>query len=139
MKQILLAAVLAAASGPAFAGDVAVSVSVGQPGFYGQIDIGNVVRPPVVYAQPVVVERVPEYREVAPLYLHVPPGHEKHWSKHCREYDACNRPVYFVRHDWYENEYVAQHQHGERDRDDGHDHGRHDGKHDRKEHHGRDD
>jgi len=34
----------------AFAGDVGVSISVGQPGFYGRIDVGN-VRPDVVYAQ----------------------------------------------------------------------------------------
>jgi hypothetical protein len=132
MKKFLFAAALAALSTPALAGDVAVSISVGEPGFYGQIDIGNVPQPRVVYARPVVIERVPEYRDAAPVYLHVPPGHEKHWSKHCREYNACGRPVYFVRDDWYNNEYVPRHQHGDRDRDrdreEGHDHGRHEGK-----------
>lgn len=135
MKQVLLAATLAVASAPAFAGDVAVSVSVGQPGFYGQINLGNFPPPPVVYAQPVIVQPVPEYRGVAPLYLHVPPGHEKHWSKHCREYDACGRPVYFVRDDWYNNEYVPRYQQGDHGQEQGHGHG----KHDRKEHHGHDD
>jgi hypothetical protein len=24
------------------------------------------------------------------------------WRKHCRKYNACGVPVYFVRHDWYE-------------------------------------
>lgn len=133
MKQILIAAVLAATSAPAFAGDVAVSVSVGEPGFYGQLNIGNMPPPAVVYARPVVIEAVPEYREVAPVYLHVPPGHEKHWSKHCREYNACGRPVYFVRDDWYNNEYVPRYQHG--DHEEGHGHG----KHNKKEHHGHDD
>jgi hypothetical protein len=133
MKQILLAAVLAATSAPAFAGDVAVSVSVGEPGFYGQLNIGNMPPPAVVYARPVVIESVPEYREAAPVYLHVPPGHEKHWSKHCREYNACGRPVYFVRDDWYNKEYVPRYQHGEHE--EGHDHG----KHNKKGHHGHDD
>jgi len=126
MRKILIALVLTALSAPALAGDVAVSISVGQPGFFGQIDIGNVPAPPLVYARPVVIERPPEYRDEAqPIYLHVPPGHEKHWKKHCREYNACGRPVYFVRDDWYNNEYVPRHQHGEHDHDEEHDHGRH--------------
>ena len=43
MKRILVAAALslAAISTPALAANVAVSVSVGQPGFFGQIDIGG--------------------------------------------------------------------------------------------------
>ena len=129
MKQLLLGTTLVVFGVPAFAGDVAVSVSVGQPGFYGQIDIGNVPPPRVIYARPVVVEPVPEYRDVAPVYLHVPPGHEKHWSKHCREYDACGRPVYFVHHDWYNDEYVPRYRHG--DHDEGEERGNrgHKGKH----------
>ncbi len=31
--------------------------------------------------------------------------HRKHWSKYCRNYNACGVPVYFVRHDWY-NQHV---------------------------------
>jgi len=108
MKQLLLASALATFAVPAFAGDVAVSVRVGEPGFYGQIEIGNMPQPQVVYARPVVIERAPEYAEAAPIYLHVPPGHEKHWKKHCREYNACGRPVFFVRHEWYDNEYVPR-------------------------------
>ncbi len=123
----LLAAALAlgAFSGGAFAGDVGVSISIGQPGFYGQINIGNVPQPPVVYAQPVVVQPVPEYISAPPIYLHVPPGHEKHWSKHCAEYHACGRRVFFVRDDWYNHEYVPRYQreHGDRDHDEGHGHG----------------
>ena len=105
MKNLLFAAALAAFAVPALAGDVAVSVRVGEPGFYGQIDIGNVPQPQVVYVRPVVIERVPEYADAAPIYLHVPPGHAKHWSRHCREYDACGRPVYFVRSAEYERGY----------------------------------
>jgi hypothetical protein len=124
MKKALFATLLGACSVPVFAGDVGISISVGQPGFYGQIDIGNIPRPPVVYAQPVVIAPAPEYVSAPPIYLHVPPGHEKHWDKHCAEYHACGRPVYFVRDDWYNNEYVPQHRHHEdEDGDHGHGHG----------------
>src|ERR1700757_1500281 len=124
MNRTLCVALLSALATPAFCADVGVSISVGQPGFYGQIDVGNVPRPPVVYAQPVVVAPSPEYVSVQPIYLHVPPGHEKHWGKHCAEYHACGRPVYFVRDDWYNNEYVPRYKHGEGDHGDGHGHGR---------------
>ena len=67
------------------------------PGIYGRIDIGNAPPPPLIYAQPVIVQRAPVYVEQQPLYLRVPPGHEKKWSKHCSKYNACGQPVYFVR------------------------------------------
>lgn len=67
------------------------------PGVYGRIEIGNAPPPPVVYVQPVIIQRPPVFVEQAPLYLHVPPGHAKKWSKHCARYNACNRPVYFVK------------------------------------------
>jgi hypothetical protein len=120
MKRALIATLMGVCAVPASAADVGVSISVGQPGFYGQIDIGNVPRPPIVYAQPVVIARSPEYVAAPPIYLHVPPGHEKHWSKHCAEYRACGRPVYFVRDDWYNKEYVPRYSHHD---DDGGDHG----------------
>jgi hypothetical protein len=124
MNRTLCVALLSALATPAFSADVGVSISVGQPGFYGQIDIGNVPRPPVVYAQPVVVAPSPEYVSVQPIYLHVPPGHEKHWGKHCAEYHACGRPVYFVRDDWYNNEYAPHYRHDGGYHDD-HGHGHH--------------
>lgn len=106
MKNFLFAAALAAAVAPAAATDVGVSVSIGQPGFYGRIDIGDFPPPQVIYAQPVIVQRVPMDRP--PIYLHVPPGHAKHWSKHCRKYGACGERVYFVQDDWYNREYVPR-------------------------------
>ncbi len=125
MKTIALAllAFAALAAGPARAADVGVSISVGQPGFYGQIDIGT-MRPQVIYPQPVLIQRVPS--PPPPLYLRVPPGHEKNWAKHCGKYNACGRPVYFVKGDWYEREYVPHYREqydrdrgGWRDDDDG--------------------
>ena len=124
MKKTLCTALLGACGAPAFAGDVGVSIRIGQPGFYGQIDIGNVPRPQLVYAQPVVIQRAREYVAAAPIYLHVPPGHERHWSKHCAQYNACGRPVYFVRDDWYNKEYVPRYRNGGDDHGGGHGQGR---------------
>jgi hypothetical protein len=113
MKTILPAALLSALCAPVLAAGVAVTV--GQPGFYGQLDIGGAPAPELVYPQPVVIQRGPEYVAAAPVYLHVPPGHEKNWSKHCSEYNACGRSVYFVKDDWYKKQYVPhyQHEHGD--------------------------
>lgn len=107
-KKILLSSALAmAALVPlaAQATDVGVSVTIGEPGFYGQIDIGN-VRPQIIYERPVLVERVAAPMPAA--YLRVPPGHEKNWAKHCAKYNACGRPVYFVRDSWYRDVYAPQ-------------------------------
>ena len=93
---------------PVFATDVGVSINIGQPGFYGRIDIGGYPPPALVYAEPVVVERV--YVNRPPVYLHVPPGHAKNWRNYCHEYNACGERVYFVKDDWYNREYVPRYQ-----------------------------
>lgn len=125
MKRILSAAALLMAVGPALAADVGVSVTVGKPGFYGSIDIGDVSRPRTVNVEPVIVQPVIGVM-AQPVYMHVPPGQAKKWSRYCRQYDACGRPVYFVRDDWYENTYVPHYRekHGGGDRGRGDDEGR---------------
>jgi hypothetical protein len=90
--------------------NVGVSVSIGQPGFYGQIDIGHFPRPEVIYPRPVVVAQMPASAQAPPIYLNVPPGHAKKWSKHCHRYNACGRPVYFVKNQWYSDVYVPEYQ-----------------------------
>ncbi len=118
MKRLLIAAAVTAAtlSLPAAA---QISVSIGQPGFYGRLDIGGFPPPPLLYPQPVIIQPVPIERP--PLYLHVPPGHARDWRRHCREYNACGERVYFVQDNWYQREYVPRYQerHGGRgyDRD----------------------
>ncbi|HEX7454929.1 MAG TPA: hypothetical protein VF296_02710 [Gallionella sp.] len=116
MKLFLIAAAVVAATvtTPLLAADVGLSVSIGQPGFYGQIDIGNFPQPQVIFPQPVMIDRAPMNRP--PIYLRVPPGHAKHWSKHCREYNACGERVFFVQDGWYNREYAPryQEQHGVR-------------------------
>lgn len=123
MKKLLLAATVLAATVPALATDVAVSVQIGDPHFYGRIDIGNFPRPAVIYAEPVIIHR--PVRVVAqPLYLRVPPGHAKKWSKHCARYDACGRQVYFVRDEWYNDVYAPKVRgHGGHGHDKDHDNG----------------
>lgn len=146
---LALAAAATMAATPVMAADVGVSVTVGQPGFYGHIDIGDFPAPAVIYSQPVLVQPVPVAGP--PLYLRVPPGHYKHWNKHCGEYNACGRQVYFVRDSWYNNVYVPQYRehHGgggyQENRgydDDGHGHGNGNGNGNGKGHgrgHGHDD
>ena len=110
MKRLLFAVIATVVAVPASAGDVSASIGISQPGFYGQINIGDVPRPTVIYAQPVWIQRPPKVVYVQPIYVRVPPGHEKHWGKHCAEYGACGRPVYFVREDWYQTYYVPHYQ-----------------------------
>ncbi len=136
MNSILshwLACALAGAGGtlamqaPALAGDVSVSLNVASPGLYGQLTIGGDVpvppAPELILPRPVVAVPVAVAPGAPPppaLYLHVPPGHERHWAKHCHEYNACGRPVYFVSDRWYNEVYTPRyHAHeGERGRED---------------------
>jgi len=114
-------ALLIASAGVSRAGDLDIHVILsGQvaPGVYGQVQLGNGPPPPVVYAQPTLIE--PQATPLPPVYLHVPPGHAKDWRRHCHEYHACNRRVYFVRSAEYEPDY----DHRDHDHDHGHD--RHD-------------
>lgn len=107
------------------AGDLNIGVILSgevMPGVYGQVMIGNSPPPALVYAQPVIIERVPVGARPAPVYLHVPPGHVRHWDRHCREYHACGRPVYFVRSAEYDQD-EAEHGKGRHHGDKGH--GRH--------------
>ncbi len=107
MKKILFAALMAVTAAPAFAADVGISLTIGQPGFYGRIDIGDFSQPQLIFSSPVIILRSAGVVR-APIYLNVPPGHAKNWSKHCHKYDACGQPVYFVQESWYNNEYVPQ-------------------------------
>ena len=108
MKRLMFAAVAAAITSTTFAADVGVSVSVGQPGFYGRIDVGTFPYPPLLYPQPIVIQPSPVVAWQQPIYLHVPPGHAKDWRKHCAKYSACGQPVYFVQESWYNTVYAPR-------------------------------
>ncbi len=123
--SLMAVALLATGAGATQAGELNIQMLLAgevAPGVYGQVQIGNAPPPPVVYAQPMIIE--PQARELPPVYLHVPPGHAKDWRKHCREYHACDRQVYFVRSSEYDRD--------DRGRDRGRDHERdRDREHDR--------
>ena len=103
LRAISVALLFASASTQAADGNVRVIVS-GEvaPGVYGRVDIGGAPPPPVLYAEPMVIVREPSPAKVAPVYMHVPPGHAKNWKKHCHRYNACGLPVYFVKSAEYE-------------------------------------
>jgi len=124
LNLFLLAVLMVGPSAPARAADVGVSVSVGQPGFYGRLDIGDYPQPQLLYSQPRMIRRGMEGRP--PVYMHVPPGHARNWRKHCAAYNACDEQVYFVRDGWYNNQFVPRYQERNRSGQDE----RHDGRRD---------
>lgn len=89
---------------PGQASAVNVSIGVGGevlPGVYGSVNIDNGRYPALVYSEPLIVTR--PSRILAPVYLHVPPGHLRKWGRYCGDYGACSRPVYFVKsRDYYD-------------------------------------
>lgn len=108
MRNLLFAALIAIVPTSVLASDFGVSINIGQPGFYGQINLGNnYPRPQVIYPQPVLVREVRrhEWEHQSPVYLHVPASHSRNWRQHCHRYQACNLPVYFVRENWYNDVY----------------------------------
>lgn len=115
------------------AANVDVNINLGQPSYYGRIDIGDYGRPQLIYSEPRVIYRDVSPRE--PIYLHVPPGHAKNWRKHCHKYNACNQPVYFVQDNWYQREYVPRYQAAHHDRHDYRDERREDRHEDKYEKH----
>lgn len=128
MKKLLAIAITLGALAPAFAQtSVGVSIGINQPGVYGRIDIGNFPQPQVIYAQPVIITRPAQYVQQQPIYLYVPPGHQKNWRKHCGRYSACGQPVYFVKEQWVRERYEDNHRgddHSERRDDRGNGHGK---------------
>ena len=112
--------------------DVDISVAIqGEiaPGVYGRVDLNGRPPPPLVYAEPIIIEQPPPHVVVAePLYLHVPPEHARAWRLHCHEYHACNRQVYFVRSHEYDPGYVR-----EKERERYEEHLRHEVEHERRE------
>jgi len=68
-----------------------------RPGLYGRIDVRG-TPPPLIYAEPVVARPSADVVQ-DPVYLYVPPGQVRRWSQNCAKWNACERPVYFVRVD----------------------------------------
>ena len=128
MKKLVVIALALGALAPAMAQtSVGVSIGINQPGVYGRIDIGNFPQPQLIYAQPVIITRPAHYVQQQPVYLYVPPGHQKNWRKHCGRYNACGQQVYFVKEQWVRERYEDNHRgddRGDRGDDHGHGHGK---------------
>jgi hypothetical protein len=110
MKKLLSLVLAAGACVPAL-GQTSVGVSIGinQPGIYGRINIGDVPRPALVLPQPVVIVPPQVVVERRPIYLYVPPEHQRDWRRYCGRYSACSQPVYFVQDQWVRERYEQEH------------------------------
>lgn len=99
----MLGGLLLAAAGAADAQPHAyVNATAGGPlraGVYGRIEVRNAPPPPLLSPRPVVASRALGPSRLEPVYLYVPAGQVRRWSRYCDRYDACERPVYFVRVD----------------------------------------
>lgn len=129
---------VALAGGP----EVGITLEISQPGVYGRVDLGRYPQPQVVVQQPIIV--APPRAVVGrpePVYLWVPPGHQRHWQRHCGRYAACGVPVYFVREGWYRDQVWRRDDHDPRSRAPDDRRGRSGGWDDRRPHrgHGHDD
>nr|WP_316641006.1 hypothetical protein [uncultured Roseateles sp.] len=125
---LFLAASAALMVGPVLAQtQVGVSIGINQPGVYGRINIGNAPPPMVVYEQPVIYAPTRVAVHQQPIYLYVPPGHQRDWGRYCGRYSACGQPVYFVQERWIQER--ASQAREERGRG----HGRGDKGHDRRD------
>src|SRR5262249_36594499 len=81
MKLVVTIAVSACAAGfsdtcAAYSPNIIMPGEVG-PGVYGFVDIGDGAQPPLVRPQPVTIVRTRRRTELDPVYVHVPPAHEK--------------------------------------------------------------
>ena len=127
MKTILALVLAAGALGTATA-QTSVSIGINQPGVYGRINIGDVPRPALYHAEPVIIARPRVVVQQQPVYLYVPPAHQQNWRRYCGRYSACGQPVYFVRDEWVRERYEREHPGWNRGRHRGWD--KHDGRRD---------
>ena len=108
MKSLIVSAIALCALGSAVAQpQVGLSIGINEPGVYGQINIGALPAPALIAPQPVLIAPGPSVG--APVYLYVPVAEQRNWRRYCRKYQACGRPVYFVREDWVRDRYAHEH------------------------------
>lgn len=105
-----------------------VNLTVGgqfSPGVFGQVQVGNAPPPPVYNPQPIIVGNVIQGAPV--IYMHVPEHEQRRWHEYCGRYNACGRPVHFVRVEdnnrWWED----RRSHEDRRDENRHDNGEHRG------------
>ena len=69
-----------------------------RPGLYGRIDVQG-PPPPVIYEKPIIASQALVPQGVKPVYLYVPPGQVRKWTRYCAKWNACDLAVLFVRVD----------------------------------------
>ena len=82
-----------------------INISIGDPGYWGVIPALTGHAPRVWNSAPVVAIGAAA-AGVAAIYLNVPDRERLDWPRYCGKYNACRRPVHFVRNDWYRNNYA---------------------------------
>lgn len=107
MKGALAAgAALMLAAGSASAG-TQINISIGDNGYHGVLPALTGWRPDVWNASPVVAIGAAA-AGIAAIYLNVPDKERRDWKRYCGKYDACGRPVHFVKDDWYRRTYAPK-------------------------------
>jgi len=92
LKHALFATILTAASVPASAASLGVSIGFNPPGLHGTVQAGDFYRPyrpRVIYPQPVLVYPAPVVADYRPAYGHYGSKGYGHWKhrrhdRHCR-------------------------------------------------------
>ena len=107
MKLFATVLAMAGAASAMAQSSVGLSLGINAPGMYGQITIGTPPAPALVSPRPLIVAPVPV--GAPPAYLYVPVAQQHDWRGYCRKYDACSRPVYFVREDRVRDRYAHEH------------------------------
>lgn len=84
-----------------------ISISIGDSGYWGVLPALTGYRPEVWNNSPIVAIGT-AVAGLSAIYLNVPDAERHDWKNHCRKYDACNRPVHFVKNDWYRDQYAPE-------------------------------
>jgi hypothetical protein len=85
---------------------VTTVAAASESGIYGRLDLDGLSTPQVINAKPVLADSSSSRALTQAVYVHVPPGDEKHWRARCRLYDACDVPVHFVTESWFLDVYL---------------------------------
>jgi hypothetical protein len=92
-----------------FAVAIGSAAAASEPGLYGRLDLEGLPKPDLIHDKP--VKATSSFMSLfggKPVYVHVRPGDELHWARHCKRYDACSSPVLFVTESWFLNVYLPR-------------------------------
>lgn len=75
-------------------------------GIYGRLNLKGLPKPETIVDKTIKASNILLSVFNRPAYIHVYPGDEQHWARHCQQYDACTTPVLFVTEAWFLNVYL---------------------------------